>query len=65
MMAAWPSSAGYLVRLAAYLLLSVVVAGLSYELVEKNFLKLRTLFRPGSAPGKTASRSARQAPTGS
>jgi peptidoglycan/LPS O-acetylase OafA/YrhL len=65
MMAAWPSSAGYLVRLAAYLLLSIAVAGLSYELIEKNFLKLRTLFRPGDAPGKIAPRSAHQAPTGS
>jgi len=65
LMAAWPTSVGYLVRLGAYVLLSLVVAGLSYELIEKNFLKLRKLFRPGSAPSKTALASARQATTGS
>jgi peptidoglycan/LPS O-acetylase OafA/YrhL len=65
LMSAWSASAGYGVRLIAYLVLSIAVAGLSYEWIEKNFLRLRTLFRPGSAPGESAKRSAREAPTGS
>lgn len=65
LMSAWPASVGYSVRLLLYLALSIAVAGLSYEWIEKNFLKLRTLFRPGSAPGGSAKPSAREAPTGS
>jgi peptidoglycan/LPS O-acetylase OafA/YrhL len=64
LMLAWPASAGYVTRLAAYILLSVALAGLSYEWIEKSFLRLRTLFRPGVAPAGQTPRSAQQAPTG-
>ena len=49
LMAGWPSSLGYVVRLLLYAALSVAVAALSYELVEKRFLALRSLFRRRSA----------------
>jgi peptidoglycan/LPS O-acetylase OafA/YrhL len=50
LMQAWPASMGYVVRLAVYIVLSVVVAAISYECIEKNFLKLRRRFRPADRP---------------
>lgn len=49
LMLGWPTSLGYVVRLLLYGALSVAVAALSYELVEKRFLALRGLFRRRSA----------------
>ena len=59
MMATWPPAVGYATRLALYLLLSVFIAALSYEFLEKRFLRLRTIVRPEGVsrpmpPGNTA-----------
>jgi len=49
LMSAWPTSLGYGFRLMLYVALSVALAALSYELMEKKFLKLRKAFRPTAA----------------
>ena len=45
LMVSWPTSLGYVTRLSVYALLSIAVAAISYELIEKRFLKLRRRFR--------------------
>ncbi|MBX3621800.1 MAG: acyltransferase [Rhizobacter sp.] len=50
LMESWPTSVGYLTRLVVYVALSVLVAALSYEFIEKSFLKLRKRFRPAARP---------------
>lgn len=45
LMAAWPQSLGYVGRLSLYVALSIVIASLSYEFIERRFLRLRVLFK--------------------
>lgn len=66
LMSAWPTSLGYGFRLMLYIALSVALAALSYELMEKKFLKLRKAFRPTGVtttlPVSTAAPQARTRP---
>ena len=43
-MASWPAAAGYLTRLAIYIGLSIALAALSYEGMERRFLAMRLRF---------------------
>jgi len=63
-MSTWPASLGYGVRLLLYLVLSVALAALSYELMEKKFLKLRKAFRPTGGATALPASTAPQARTG-
>jgi peptidoglycan/LPS O-acetylase OafA/YrhL len=64
-MSVWPAWLGYGVRLLLYLGLSVALAALSYELMERKLLKLRRAFRPtGGAIALPTSNAASQARTG-
>jgi peptidoglycan/LPS O-acetylase OafA/YrhL len=48
-MAQWPQSAGFVARMAVYMLVSFALAALSYEFFEKKFLRLAGRFRPARA----------------
>ena len=54
-MADWPSAFGFAARLAVYMLISFVLAALSYELFEKKFLTLSSRFRPSRTAATGAS----------
>lgn len=45
LLAGWPAVAAYGLRLGLYLLLAVAVASLSFEMIERSFLKLGNRFR--------------------
>lgn len=47
LMAGWPGMLGFGVRLLVYVLLTLGLAALSYELWEKRFLRLSAAYRPG------------------
>ena len=48
-MDAWPQSVGFVTRLVLYAAISFVLAALSYELLEKKFLRYADRFRPRRA----------------
>jgi peptidoglycan/LPS O-acetylase OafA/YrhL len=41
----WPVQAGFGVRLLTYFVASILIAAISYELLEKRFLRLKSLYR--------------------
>ena len=48
-MAHWPSGVGFATRLAVYFVISFALAAVSYEFLEKKFLRLAGRFRPARA----------------
>jgi peptidoglycan/LPS O-acetylase OafA/YrhL len=49
----WPPAAGFVVRMTVYFVVSFALAAISYEFVEKKFLRLTGRFRPARAKSES------------